>query len=194
MNDINNAHRARIWDTPVLRAFAPPADIPSVATPEAGVESTSVEILPWAQPGTRLRVNPRAARRGFFAPALEGAPTTTKQAEILNTALIGPPTGTRGVVTGRDVLSRTPISHDPITAYNSSPREVSSPNVIIMGDVGAGKSTHTKANHVLRPLLLKGRRCVVFDKKDQAGEGEYSNVVRHYGYEPIKFSLRVGRT
>ena len=152
MNDIN-----RIWNTPVFRAFAPPADVSAAATPEV-----TVEILPWSQPGTRLRVNPRAARRGFFAPALEGAPTTTKQAEILNTALIGPPTGTRGVVTGRDVLSRTPISHDPITAYNSSPREVSSPNVIIMGDVGAGKSTHTKANHVLRPLLLKGRRCVVW--------------------------------
>jgi type IV secretory pathway VirB4 component len=65
---------------------------------------------------------------------------------------------------------------------------VSSPNVIIMGDVGAGKSTHTKANQVLRPLLLKNRRCVVFDKKDQAGEGEYSNVVRRYGYEPIRFT------
>ena len=211
MNPINN-HRSGIWGIPVLRAFAPPAEPPTALNPdattsalilEAGIETLpaevtpgenppsgvpQVEIVPWGRPGSRLRANPRAARRGFFAPALDGAPTTTKQAEILNTALIGPPTGTRGVVTGRDVLSRTPISHDPITAYNSVPREVSSPNVIIMGDVGAGKSTHTKANHVLRPLLLKGRRCVVFDKKDQAGEGEYSNVVRHYGYEPIKFT------
>jgi hypothetical protein len=29
---------------------------------------------------------------------------------------------------------------------------------------------------------------VVFDKKDQAGEGEYSTVVRRYGYEPIRFT------
>ena len=174
--------RSSLWNAPVLRAFAPPVD----ETPLEHVES--VEITPWGRPGSRLRSNPRAARRGRYAPALDGAPSTTRQAEILNTALIGPPTGTRGVVTGRDVLSRTSIAHDPITAYNSVPREVSSPNVIIMGDVGAGKSTHTKANHVLRPLLLQGRRCVVFDKKDQNGEGEYSGVVRRYGYEPIKFA------
>jgi hypothetical protein len=174
--------KSSLWNAPLLRAFAPPAD----QVVDTQVEST--DIAPWSRPGTRLRTNPRPARRGFYAPALPGAPTTTRQAEILNTALIGPPTGTQGVVIGRDVLSRTSISHDPITAYNAQPREVSSPNVIIMGDVGAGKSTNTKANHVLRPLLLKGRRCVVFDKKDQAGEGEYSTVVRHYGYEPIRFT------
>lgn len=174
--------RSKLWDAPVLRAFAPPVE------PQLDEEETPVEITPWGRPGSRLRVKPSAARRGRYAPALAGAPSTTRQAEILNTALIGPPTGTKGVVTGRDVLSRTSIAHDPITAYNSTPREVSSPNVIIMGDVGAGKSTHTKANHVLRPLLLKNRRCVVFDKKDQAGEGEYSQVVRRYGYEPIKFA------
>ncbi len=171
-----------LWNAPVLRAFAPPAD------PVVDTRAEQAEIPPWSRPGTQLRTKPRAARRGRYAPSLAGAPTTTRQAEILNTALIGPPTGTQGVVIGRDVLSRTSISHDPITAYNASPREVSSPNVIIMGDVGAGKSTNTKSNHVLRPLLLKGRRCVVFDKKDQAGEGEYSSVVRHYGYEPIRFT------
>lgn len=174
--------RSKLWDVPVLRAFAPPLE------PVLDGDETSVEITPWGRPGSRLRTKPSAARRGRYAPALQGAPSTTRQAEILNTALIGPPTGTKGVVTGRDVLSRTSIAHDPITAYNSTPREVSSPNVIIMGDVGAGKSTHTKANHVLRPLLLKNRRCVVFDKKDQAGEGEYSGVVRRYGYEPIRFT------
>jgi hypothetical protein len=179
-----HAAPSRIWSLPGLRALAPPPE-----TPPSGEASASAdEIAPWSLPGTPLRQNVRAARTGFYAPALDGAPTTTRQAEILNTALIGPPTGTRGIVIGRDVLSRTPISHDPITAYNSTPREVSSPNVIIMGDVGAGKSTHTKANQVLRPLLLKNRRCVVFDKKDQGGEGEYSGVVRHYGYEPIRFT------
>ncbi len=182
MTDQNTTTRSRLWDAPILRAFAPPVETPVDQT------GSATEITPWGQPGTRLRSKPGAARRGRYAPAIEGAPSTTRQAEILNTALIAPPTGATGVVTGRDVLSRTSISHDPITAYNSTPREVSSPNVIIMGDVGAGKSTHTKANHVLRPLLLKGRRCVVFDKKDQAGEGEYSGVVRRYGYEPIRFS------
>ncbi|RXZ51835.1 ATP/GTP-binding protein [Agromyces binzhouensis] len=117
-----------------------------------------------------------------------GAPTSTRQAEILNTALIGPPTGTKGVVNGRDVLSRTSVTHDPVTAYNAQPREVSSPNTVVMGDVGAGKSSFVKTVCVLRPLVLTGRRAVVFDKKDQAGEGEYSGVVRRYGTEPIRFT------
>jgi hypothetical protein len=178
-----NPSPSRLWSLPGLRGIAPPT-VPKPAQPEAD----DVEIPPWTTKGTRLRTNARAARAHFYAPALTGAPTTTRQAEVLNTAIIGPPTGTRGVVSGRDILSRTPIAHDPVTAYNSIPREVSSPNVIIMGDVGAGKSTHTKANQVLRPLLLKNRRCVVFDKKDQGGEGEYSGVARHYGVEPIRFS------
>ena len=179
-----------VWALPVLRAFAPPAE-----PVERDVDDAAGEILPWSTNGTQLRVKAGPARRGFYAPSLDGAPTTTRQAEILNTALIGPPTGTKGVVNGRDVLSRTTISHDPVTAYNSVPREVSSPNVIAMGDVGAGKSAHIKCNYVLRPLLLAGRRAVVFDKKDQAGEGEYSNVVRHYGFEPIRFTTdRTGTT
>jgi len=188
----SHAGQSRLWSLPVLRAIAPPPETPEPVDGDtaagAGGAGSGSEAIPWSLPGFPLRTNSRAAKHGFYGPALAGAPTTTRQAEILNTALIGPPTGTRGVVTGRDVLSRTPIAHDPITAYNSSPREVSSPNVIIMGDVGAGKSTHTKANQVLRPLLLRNRRCVVFDKKDQAGEGEYSGVVRRYGYEPIRFT------
>lgn len=86
------------------------------------------------------------------------------------------------------MFSRTSVAHDPITAYNSQPREVSSPNTVVMGDVGAGKSSFVKTVAVLRPLLLQGRRAVVFDKKDQAGEGEYSNVARRYGCEPIRFT------
>jgi hypothetical protein len=183
MSTPTDATRSRMWELPVLRRLAPPVETP----PNEESAGAPVDVVPWSLPGTVLRTSARAAKRGLYAPAIEGAPTTTKQAEILNTAIIGPPTGTRGVVNGRDVLSRTSISHDPITAYNSTPREVSSPNVIAMGDVGAGKSSHVKCNYVLRPLLLQGRRAVVFDKKDQAGEGEYSDVVRHFGFEPIKF-------
>jgi len=180
---------SRLWSLPGLRGIAPPT-----AAPASEEQSDDTEISPWPGTGTRLRTRARAAAAGFYAPALVGAPTTTRQAEVLTTAIIGAPTGTRGVVTGRDMLSRTPIAHDPVTAYNSIPREVSSPNVIIMGDVGAGKSTHTKANQVLRPLLLKNRRCVVFDKKDQGGEGEYSGVARHYGHDPIRFTADASGT
>ena len=172
-----------IWSLPVLRAFAPPVETPA---DERGTSTT--ELVPWELPGTQLRTSAKKAARGYYGPAGAGAPTTTRQAEILNTALIGPPTGTEGVVNGRDVLSRTSISHDPVTAYNAQPRKVSSPNTVVMGDVGAGKSSFVKTVCVLRPLLLQDRRAVIFDKKDQAGEGEYSNVVRRYGYEPIRFT------
>ncbi len=178
--------RAGIWSLPVLRNFSPPVEVS--APVEGGITAGTAEIIPWTAPGTQLRGNAWKARTGFYAPAVAGAPTTTKQAEILNTALIGPPTGTRGVVNGRDVLSRTSISHDPVTAYNAKPREVSSPNTIVMGTIGAGKSSFVKTVCVLRPLLLKNRRAVIFDKKDQAGEGEYSNVVRRYGFEPLRFT------
>ena len=173
----------RIWRLPILRSFAPPPPALELGDVDAGAE-----LLPWDAPGSVLRTSNGRARRGYYAPAGTGAPTTTRQAEILNTAIIGAPTGTRGVVNGRDVLSQTSIAHDPATAYNSVPREVSSPNTIVMGTVGAGKSSFVKTVCVLRPLLLSNRRVVVFDKKDQAGEGEYSNVSRRFGAEPIRFS------
>jgi hypothetical protein len=179
----DGARKLRIWDTVLFRNFAPPAEATPAQTEESG------EIIPWQLPGSPLRRSNSRAHSGFYGPALQGAPTTTRQAEILNTAIIGAPTGTRGIVTGRDVLSRTAIAHDPVTGYNGTPRTVSSPNVVVMGDVGSGKSSMTKTAYVLRPLLLARRRAVVFDKKDQAGEGEYADVVRHYGAEPIRFTV-----
>ncbi|TPW78400.1 ATP/GTP-binding protein [Schumannella sp. 10F1B-5-1] len=172
-----------VWNLPVLRLIAPPAP---AAVPEPG--EALLEQTPWGRPGSQLRVKPGRARRGFYGPKLAGAPTTTRQAEILNTATIGAPTGTAGIVTGRDVLSQTSIAHDPVTAYNATPRAVSSPNVVIVGDVGSGKSSHTKTSYVLRPLLLNKRRAVVFDRKDRGGEGEYSELARRFGAEPIRFT------
>ena len=94
-----------IWALPVFRAFAPP-----VETPPEEREKSSSEIVPWDLPGTPLRTKASKAARGFYAPAGVGAPTTTRQAEILNTALIGPPTGTKGVVNGRDVLAHVDLA------------------------------------------------------------------------------------
>lgn len=177
-------NRSSLWTLPIIRAFAPPS---SDATPAAET-GRPTELPPWAAPGSQLRVNARAAARSYYAPSVVGAPTTTRQAEILNTAVIGPPTGTKGVVIGRDALSRTAIAHDPITAYNLHPREVSSPNSIVAGDVGGGKSSFVKTTNVIRPLILQRRRAVVFDKKDQNGEGEYSETTRCYGHDPLRFT------
>jgi len=157
--------------------------------PAADDRLARTELPPWSLPGARLRTNARRAASGFYAPAAAGAPTTTRQAEIINTAIIGPPTGTDGIVNGRDVVSLTAFAHDPVTAYNAEPRLVTSPNVVVVGDVGTGKSSFVKTVCVLRPLLLADRRAVIFDKKDQGGEGEYAGVVRRYGAEPIRFTV-----
>ena len=69
--------RSKLWTAPVLRNFAPPVEKPSAV-------ENPIEIVPWQQPGSTLRKNTGRARRGFYAPALSGAPTTTRQAEILN--------------------------------------------------------------------------------------------------------------
>lgn len=129
----------------------------------------------------------RRARRGFYAPRLPGAPTTTRQAEILNTAVVGAPTDEEGVVIGEDRLSRSIVAGDPFTAY--SKRLVDSPNVVIAGDVGVGKSTLLKTCYLLRPLILRGRQIVVFDRKDQGGAGEYTALTERWGATPIGFRL-----
>jgi hypothetical protein len=147
------------------------------------------EVSPYELPGSQLRTKTRAAYRGLYAPSIAGAPSTTRQAAVLNTALIGQPTGTQGIANGRDQLSHTLVAHDPITAYNARPRLVSSPNTIVAGGVGGGKSSFVKTVCVGRPLLLKYRRAVVFDKKPQGDEGEYAAIARAYGAEPLRFTL-----
>ena len=106
--------KSGMWSLPVLRKFAPPEE---VQVDESGRTEGKDELLPWNVPGTQLRARSGRAGRGFYGPALRGAPSTTRQAEVLNSAVIGAPTGTSGIVTGRDVLSKTSIAHDPVTAY-----------------------------------------------------------------------------
>ena len=181
---------SRLARIPLLRILATPVD----SSPSATGSAVPVDVPPWSRDGSRLRTSTRAARHGWYAPALRGAPSTTKQAEILNTALIGPPTGTAGIVNGRDSLSRTLIAHDAATAYNAEPRQVTSPNVLVFGTVGSGKSSFVKTVCVIRPLLLQHRRAVVFDKKDDGGQGEYAELTRRLGAEPLRFTTDTSGT
>ena len=113
-----------------------------------------------------------------------GAPTTTRQAEVLNPAIIGTPTDESGVVIGQDRISGALIAHDPFTAYEH--KLISSPNVVIIGMIGAGKSSLLKTVYVERPLLLRKRRAVVIDKKLRGQEGEYAELTRFFGAEPYR--------
>ena len=152
--------------------------------PEAAPDD-SVIPMPEGK-GSRSRPNPSKARKGWYAPRSPGGLSTTRQTEILNTAVIAAPTDDEGVAIGRDHLSKATIAHDPFTAYKK--KVIHSPNVLVLGDVGGGKSSLLKTVYVLRPLILKHRRCVVIDKKDRGGEGEYAELTRWQGGEPLRFS------
>ena len=104
---------------------------------------------------------------------------------MLNTAIIGSPGDERGVVIGTDRLSAGMFAHDQFTAYAAG--TITSPNVCVLGMVGAGKSALIKTVYVERPLLLRRRRAVVVDKKLRGGEGEYAELTRRFGAEPFRF-------
>lgn len=124
-------------------------------------------------------------RKGLLKVTSPGAPTTSRQAEVLNTALIGSPTDERGLVVGTDTMSSSMIAHDPFTAYEN--KQITSPNVCVVGMVGAGKSSLLKVLYVERPLMLRDRCAVVIDKKLRDGEGEYAELTREFGAEPFRF-------
>lgn len=178
----------RLAKVPFLRIFVPPAPAVPPAEQTTAASTDVREVVPWERPGARLRTSERDARRGWYAPALPGAPSTTRQARVLSTAVLAQPTGTEGIVNGRDRLSRSVVAHDPVTEYNAEPKRLTSTNTLVLGDVGGGKSSFTKTVCVYRPLLLDNRRAVVFDKKDQDGEGEYAPLARRYGVEPLRFA------
>lgn len=135
--------------------------------------------------GARVRTNLRKARKGYYSAQTNGAPTTTRQAQILNPAVLAPPTGSEGIAIGRDKLTHSLAAHDPFTAYQN--KEITSPAVVVLGVIGSGKSSLVKTVYVLRPLLLQKRRVIVLDRKDEQGAGEYSDLVAkvrgdHYQY------------
>lgn len=65
------------------------------------------------------RVSMGRARKGWYAPASRPAPSTTRQAQILNTTLVAEATGYEGIVIGRDCLSNSVVAHDAFTAYQN---------------------------------------------------------------------------
>lgn len=129
-------------------------------------------------------------RIGFYTPAAPGAPTTTRQAEILNTAVIAAPMQFQGLLSGVETLAKTPATNDQVQAYAEN--LVDSPNVCNLGDVGVGKSTLMKTDFVLRAITLKGRRVVVVDIKPyspSSGHGEYTPVAEEARVTPLRFEI-----
>ena len=108
-------------------------------------------------------------RRGMLKVTSPGAPTTTRQAEVLNTALIGSPTDERGLLVGDDTMSSSMVTHDQFTAYED--KKITSPNVVVLGMVGAGKSTLLKVLYVERPLLLRAGARWWWTRRSGTGRG-----------------------
>lgn len=142
--------------------------------------------------GASNRPNVRKARKNYYFPLADGALTTTRQAEVMNPALLAAPTDEEGIAIGMDLLTNASVAHDPFTAYRK--KVLSSPHVVVLGVIGSGKSSLIKTVYVLRPLVLKGRRAVVLDRKDQEGEGEYAALTRKFGAEPYRFVIGEGGT
>jgi hypothetical protein len=143
-------------------------------------EDATVAVPPMRGPNIH-----RAGRRRGLTVTTAGAPTTTRQAEVLNPAVIGAPTDARGIIVGTDQMSGSMVAHDPFTAYSAG--RITSPNVCVAGMIGVGKSSLIKTLYVERPLLLRGRRVVVIDRKLRGDEGEYAELTREFGVEPFRF-------
>ncbi|TNU72768.1 ATP/GTP-binding protein, partial [Miniimonas arenae] len=150
---------------------------------------------PPAPAAPRLRVRERKRsldRAGYYDASSRGASSTTRQIAGLHLAIAGAPTSPRGLFLGIDAITGWPVYHDVYQAYQDR-ADFQSPNVIVVGDIGNGKSSLCKTWGVFRQLLL-GRRVVVIDKKLQEGQGEYAPLARALGVEPIRFRRGGGGT
>lgn len=122
-----------------------------------------------------------------YPQAEDGASSTTRQLQILNTALIAAPTDEEGTLNGRDRISRTSVFHERMSAYRKG--QVDSINSCTSGAVGAGKSTSEKLTEIGRPVLLDRQAFIVIDKKPENGVGEFTELTLAAGSTPIVFAL-----
>ncbi|WP_153345358.1 ATP/GTP-binding protein [Nocardia aurantia] len=127
-------------------------------------------------------------RHGWYEPRPEGAWTTTRQAEAWNLATNRRRTRTDGVLAGLNTISQEAEIVDAFASYGA---ETSGINIVVIGDIGRGKSSWIKTVCVLRQLVA-GRQVVVLDKKPQAGVGEYTSIATSLGAQSIRF--RTGGT
>jgi len=162
-------------------------DRPAAEPPAAAAVPVVVpDELP-ARLGPSVHTAGRWRSKGFLTTTVRpaAAPSTTNQARVLNSAIIGNPGSERGIALGDDQLSGSAVFNDVFASYEA--RLISSPNVCVLGALGAAKSAMVKTQYVLRPLMLRDRRGVVLDKKPfgDTGDGEYSALTRWFGAEPF---------
>lgn len=100
--------------------------------------------------------------------------TTTRHACTLWLPQVAGPVDVPGVAIGRDVLSGATWGYDPFTYYRAG--IIKSPNMLVMGKIGRGKSAFVKS-YLWRQSQVFGRRVwVAGDPK-----GEYSTLAQACG-------------
>lgn len=82
------------------------------------------------------------------------------------------------------------VDHDPVTAYQQ--QIVDDLSVAVVGGDAGERADLLRSAYVLRPLVLRQRRVVVMDRTDRGGHGEYADVARQVGVEPLRFVLGGG--
>src|SRR5699024_3091074 len=70
-------------------------------------------------------------------------------------------------------------------------KRIASPNIIVLGDIGRGKSSFIKTVYVLREIAA-GTQVAVLDRKNQQGVGEYDRVCEAAQGTTIRFSRSGG--
>ncbi len=122
---------------------------------------------------------------GWYEVRAEGAWTSTRQAEAWNLATNRRRTQQDGVLAGLNTISQELEIVDAFAAYGT---DTSGINVVVIGDIGRGKSSWIKTVCVLRQLVAD-RQVVILDRKPQAGVGEYTALAQGLGAESIRFRI-----
>jgi hypothetical protein len=165
-------------------------------TAEVVTTSDKATVVALTKPAAGRTGSARPARRrrwlnrlGWYEISEEAILTSTRQAEALNPALVSTHPPLAGPLLGLDAGTGQPQTEDPHELYEAG--RITSPNVVVFGDVGSGKSTLVKNQYVVRPVAL-GRQVVVFDRKLQQGRGEYGRAAQVTDGTVIRFDRRDG--
>ena len=105
----------------------------------------------------------------WYDQSLHGAPShemTSPGFTAMYPFWAGRPTGAlEGAVLGLDVYTGTPVCYDPFLLYQQG--TLTNPSLMIVGDVGSGKSTQLKM--LCRRGATYGRRAIIIDPKSEYG-------------------------
>jgi hypothetical protein len=142
---------------------------------------------PPTRPRPRSRLHERTGRAELTTETIF---TSTRQAAALNPAIVSTHPALAGPITGIDLATGQPITTDPHALYDQG--RVTSPNVLILGDISSGKSSLVKTQYCVRQVAC-GKQVVVLDRKNQQGRGEYERAAAECGVVPVRFA-RTGGT